>query len=354
MALDPSKDYARYPTLAPLPAGTPSPHGYICCPLCSGTAFRLRRMDRVPVCMGCEYVLEAEDILPQLPEDPEQTQTEDFSFTPNAAPPFKLQIVRGPDHTVVLRPDGTVKAVGNNKYGQCNVQDWKSITAVATNRYYTVGLCKNGAVRVATTPSSFLFRNKLSSWKNITDIATGDNFVVARCADGTVKSIGIRLPVWSGITAIAAAGFHVAALCEDGSVRAIGSASHGMCKVQDWTRIKAIALGSEHTVGLCEDGTVKAVGFNKKSKQETTPRCEVGKWTRITAIAAGNAHTVGLHEDGWVFAVGSNANGQCDVSEWSQVVAICAGETFTAGLRADGTILCTDPTVRKLLEEIHT
>lgn len=104
---------------------------------------------------------------------------------------------------------------------------------------------------------------------------------------------------------------------------------------------------------LRPDGAAKAVGFNKKSKQEPTPRCEVAKWTRIAAIAAGSAHTVGLHEDGWVFAVGSNTNGQCDVSEWSQVVAICAGETFTAGLRSDGAVLCTDPAVRKLLEEIR-
>lgn len=365
MSIDPSVDYASYPTLAPLPDGTPSASAFVFCPVCGGIGFRLRRIDRAPVCMACEYILEPE-YTPQEagktyqnPEntvhqdEPRNSQTTVPSYIPvtSTAHTAKFQIVRGPDHTVILRPDGTVKAVGSNKNGQCNVHDWKSITAVATNQFYTIGLCKDGTVKAAG--GNFLFRNKLNDWKNVTSIAAGDNFVVARCADGTVKSAGIRLPVWSGISAVAAGGSHVAALCDDGSVRAVGSPAYA-CKVQDWSRIKAIALGGLHTVALCDDGTVKAIGYNKKSKREPTPRCTVDKWTRIAAIAAGENHTVALHEGGWVFAVGDNSSGQCDVSEWNNVVAICAGETFTAALCADGTILCTDPAVHKLLDEIYT
>ena len=40
-------------------------------------------------------------------------------------------IVAGGDHTLYLQPDGTVKAVGDNEYGQCNVAEWADIVAVA-------------------------------------------------------------------------------------------------------------------------------------------------------------------------------------------------------------------------------
>ena len=362
MIQDPSTDYVNYPTLAPVPVGTLSRNAFVSCPICGGTGFRLRRIDMTPVCMDCKYALDPLEMAPEAPvQEPEAlpvqlqddlSQEEAPFVVPGAVSVPRFQILRGPDHTVILRPDGTVKAVGNNKNGQCNVQDWKNIVSIATNQFYTVGVCENGTVQLAG--GSWMLRNKLSSWKNVTTIVSGHNFFVGLCADGTMKSNGIRLPVWSGITAISAGDTHFAALCEDGSVRAVGSNAGGMCKVQDWSRITAIALGSQHTVGLCEDGTVKAVGFNKKSKQEPIPRCNVEKWTRIIAVAAGNSHTVGLHEGGWVFAVGSNANGQCDVSDWTNVVAICAGENFTAGLRSDGTVLCTDPTIRKLLAESYS
>lgn len=364
MAFDPSIDYENYPTLAPLPDGTASPFPYIFCPSCGGTAFHLRGIDLMPVCIVCKYVpkVEAaridalnEAILPPIPETVIPSAETDWD-TPvreagtalSAAPGF--QIARGTDHTVILCPDRTVKAIGNNKNGQCNVQNWKDITAIATNQYFTVGLDVSRTVKVAG--GNFQVRRKLSDWKDITSIAAGDNFVIALCSDGTVKSYNIRFPVQLGITAIAACGNLAAALYEDGSVRAVGS-PFSVCKATDWSRIKAIALGGQHMVGLCEDGTVKAVGYNKKSKHEPIPRCAVDKWSRILSIAAGRNHTVALHEDGFVFAAGDNANGQCNVSEWSNVIAICADDTFTAGLCSDGSVLCTDPLVEKLLKGIY-
>ena len=36
-------------------------------------------------------------------------------------------ISAGDDHTVGLKADGTVVAVGSNSYGQCYASDWKNI-----------------------------------------------------------------------------------------------------------------------------------------------------------------------------------------------------------------------------------
>ena len=38
-----------------------------------------------------------------------------------------VAIVAGCAHTIGLKSDGTVVAVGGNEYGQCNVGDWHDI-----------------------------------------------------------------------------------------------------------------------------------------------------------------------------------------------------------------------------------
>ncbi len=40
-------------------------------------------------------------------------------------------IAAGYRHTIGLKSDGTVVAVGDNKYGQCDVSGWHDIVAVA-------------------------------------------------------------------------------------------------------------------------------------------------------------------------------------------------------------------------------
>ena len=49
-------------------------------------------------------------------------------------------------HTVGLKLDGAVVAVGKNKIGQCDVSDWYDIVAVAAGRSHTIGLKSDGTV----------------------------------------------------------------------------------------------------------------------------------------------------------------------------------------------------------------
>ena len=49
-------------------------------------------------------------------------------------------------HTVGLKADGTVVAVGDNKDGQCNVNDWLDIVAICAGDGHTVGLKADGTV----------------------------------------------------------------------------------------------------------------------------------------------------------------------------------------------------------------
>ena len=57
-----------------------------------------------------------------------------------------IMISAGNYHTVYLKADGTVVAVGNNRDGQCNVYGWKDIIAISAGLYHTVGLKSDGTV----------------------------------------------------------------------------------------------------------------------------------------------------------------------------------------------------------------
>jgi alpha-tubulin suppressor-like RCC1 family protein len=193
----------------------------------------------------------------------------DFEYTP--------MVAAGWYHTVGLKSDGTVVAVGYNDYGQCNLVGWTDIVQVAAGVAHTVGLKSDGTV-----------------------VAVGDN------GYGQCNVAGC----WTGIVQIAAGWMHTVGLKSDGTVVAVGWNGDGECDVAGWAGIGQIAAGEAHTVGLKSDGTVVAVGWNNEGQ------CNVVGWTDIVQIAAGNEHTVGLKFDGTVVATGDNSYGQCNVAGW--------------------------------------
>ncbi len=202
-------------------------------------------------------------------------------------------------HTVGLKSDGTVVAVGDNLYGQCNVSGWTDIVALSAGYYHTVGLRSDGTV-----------------------VAVGWN------AYGECNVSG-----WTDIVAISAGGVHTVGLRSDGTVVASGWNDNGQCNVSGWTDIVALSAGGFHTAGLRRDDTVVAVGWNAYGE------CNVSGWTDIVALSAAGSHTVGLRRDGTVVAVGDNWYGQCDVSGWTSVglgarSGAIGGTGSAVGLRA--------------------
>ena len=243
-------------------------------------------------------------------------------------------------HTVGLKEDGTVVAVGYSGFGELSVS-WTNIKAIAAGVYHTVGLKEDGTV-VAVGNNTYHEMNFTTEWKNIKAIAAGTYHTVGLKEDGMVVAVGTNTyhqmdftTEWKNIKAIAAGVYHTVGLKEDGTVVAVGYPNyHEMDFTTEWTNIKAIAAGTYHTVGLKEDGTVVAVGTN------TYHQMDVSSWTNIKAIAAGKYHTVGLKEDGTVVVAGAPAYdyGQLDVSSWTNIKAIAAGTYHTVGLKEDGTV----------------
>jgi len=214
------------------------------------------------------------------------TSTGDDGTTP--------MISAGYTHTVALKSNGTVVAVGDNADGQCNVASWNDIIAVSARTYHTVGLKKDGTV-----------------------VATGRN------ADGQCN-----VSSWNDIIAVSAGEIHTVGLKKNGTVMAVGNNYYGTCNVSSWNDIIAVSGGTGHTVGLKKDGTVVATGMNFEGQ------CNVSSWNDIIAVSAGHTYTLGLKKDGAVIAVGGGAP---DVSSWNDIIAVSAGAFHIVGLKKDGT-----------------
>lgn len=246
-------------------------------------------------------------------------------------------------HTVALKSDGTVVAVGfcsdaDYREGErCDVFEWKDIISVAAGSINTIGLQSDGTV-VAAGKNRY-GENDVSGWKNIVALETGDHYTVGLQSDGRVVACGLNddggcdVSDWNNIIDVSTRSRHTVGLKIDGTVVAVGMNDYGQCDVSDWDDIIMVEAGSFHTVGLKSDGTVVSTGLNNDGG------CNVSDWSDIIAIAAGNYHTVGLKSDGTVVAVGSNASGQCNVSEWKDIVAVSADSAHTVGLKADGTVV---------------
>ena len=151
-------------------------------------------------------------------------------------------VATGACHTVGLKRDGTVVAVGSNKFGQCDVSSWTDIVAVAAGYYHTFGLKRDGTV-----------------------VAVGNNDV-SQC---DVSS-------WTDIVAVAAGHKHTVGLKRDGTVVAVGNNDDGQCDVSSWTDIVAVAAGDDCTVGLKRDGTVVAVGNNWYGQRNVSGWTDIG------------------------------------------------------------------------------
>ena len=251
-------------------------------------------------------------------------------------------------HTVGLKSDGTVVAVGNNASGRCDVADWRDIVAVSTGSYHTVGLKSDGTV-VATEyigyGGTYAGQCDVADWTDIVAVSAGWGHTVGLKSDGTVVATEYTgyskyngqcdVADWTDIVAVSAGSLHTVGLKSDGTVVAVGDNDDGQCEVADWTDIVAVSAGNYHTVGLKSDGTVVAVGYNDYGQ------CDVAGWTDIVAVSAGGDHTVGLKSDGTVVAVGDNDDGQCEVADWTDIVAVSAGDWHTVGLKSDGTVVAT-------------
>ena len=254
-------------------------------------------------------------------------------------------IAAGRRHTVGLRADGTVVAVGADTAGECRTSTWRDVVAVDagsvhvarnTGKSHTLGLGADGTVRACGWNNHG--QCEVQSWQDVVAVAAGWRFSVGLRSDGTAiateRMAHAGLHNWREVREITCGDWHVVARRSDGTACAAGSDTWGQCDVRDWTGLTGLAAGYLHTLGLTRNGRVHATGH-----PAFWTGCE--RWTDIVAVAAGGYHSVGLTAAGTVVTAGSSELGQCAVSKWQDIVAVAAGGAHTVGLRADGSVVAT-------------
>jgi alpha-tubulin suppressor-like RCC1 family protein len=296
-----------------------------------------------------------------------------------------VAVAAGEEHSLAVMNDGTVRAWGNNEFGQLGdgipgVAQGESDQPVAVS-----GLCCASAVAAGGKHSlALLSGGEVRAWGSNESGQLGDKVSPERNPTSSVPVVvdESRAPI-RNVTAIAAGEEHSLALLSTGEVRAWGNGESGQLgdenlqnkkeavpvrKLKDAATSVAtsVAAGEEDSVALLSDGTVMAWGANNVGQLGngtfTGPdTCTYGPCSRtaepvpglsgVVKIAAGGNHSLALLSNGTVMAWGENGSGQLGngtttnsavplpVQGLSGVIAIAAGQEYSLALLANGTVM---------------
>jgi alpha-tubulin suppressor-like RCC1 family protein len=256
-----------------------------------------------------------------------------YGYVPNNVYAADMQVSAGGYHTIGLKTDGTVVAVGDNYPAGSDITSWTDIKQISAGGSHAVGLKTDGTVVVVG--DNYSGQCDVTSWTDIKQVSAGGSHTIGVKTDGTVVAVGDNsfgqcdVSSWTDIKQISG----TVGLKTDGTVVAVGPNYDGECEVSSWTDIKQVSAGAGCTIGLKTDGTVVTVGSNSYGQ------CDVSSWTGIKQVSSQAHHTIGLKTDGTVVAVGPNYSGQCDVSSWTDIKQVSAGMGYTIGLKTDGTVV---------------
>ncbi len=252
-------------------------------------------------------------------------------------------ISMGTDHTLVLKPDGTVAGWGTNYNGSITIPGGLSgVVAVAAGLNRSLALKADGTV--VGWGSVVAGENVPAGLSSVVAISTGGNHNLALKSNGTVVAWGYNpngqcdVPAGlSNVVAVAAMRNDSVALKSDGSVVTWG----GLSVPAGLNGVVALASGPAHVIALKSNGTVVAWGNNFYG-QTTVPAGLTG----VVAVSAGNIHSAALKADGTVVTWGYGCVFAPDLptvnlvpAGLNNVVAIAAGSEQTTAVKADGSVV---------------
>jgi len=214
------------------------------------------------------------------------------------------QVAMSRDHIAVLRSDGTVAAVGNNEWGQCDVSGWSDIVKIWAAEGVTLGLTRDGELLNSA--------GTMGGWKDIVDVdaapanVSNMTIVLGLKSDGTAVSMGVNS-------------------------RGVVPLTKDVCNVTDWTDVVQV-LVCDGVFGLKSDGTVLERGFGGVGAVDNS----VSNWTGIRQLVKASSDVFGITQEGTVEA--EMASYGCE--DWENVVRIIPGEEGCVyGLTGDGRLL---------------
>jgi hypothetical protein len=273
------------------------------------------------------------------------------------------QISAGCEFALAVRENGTVKAWGDNSSGELGNDD------VPNDSYVPITVPGLDNVKAVSGGSN----HALALKRNGTVRAWGDNgFGELGNGDAPNDSpVPVKVDGLTDVKAIAAGQDVSYALKENGTVRAWGSNSDGQLgnddmpnnsdvpvKVKGLDNIKAIATHCEgyHALAVKRSGKVWTWGYNSAGElgdgtiDTSDVPVRVVQLSNVTAVSGGYEHSMALKENGTVWAWGDNTNGQLGdgtdvlkpvpvrVEQLNGVKEIAGGEYHSLALKRDGTM----------------
>jgi alpha-tubulin suppressor-like RCC1 family protein len=263
-----------------------------------------------------------------------------------------VAVAGGEYHSLFVKADGTLWAMGYNIFGQLGngifmyntnlpVLVTSNVVAVAAGVYHSLFMTADGTL-----------------W------AMGNNGS-GQLGNGTTVNTNLPVSVASNVVAVAAGQSHSLFVKADGTLWAMGYNGDGELgngttvstnlPVSVASNVVVVAAGQWHSLFVKADGTLWAMGQNFYGQlgngTTNNSKLPVSVASNVVAVAAGADHSLFVKADGTLWAMGYNGDGELGngttvstnrpVSVASNVVAVAAGEWHSLFVKADGTLWAT-------------
>ena len=228
---------------------------------------------------------------------------------------------------VGLQADGTVKAIGNNEFGQCDTSSWRDVVEVAAGFGHTLGLKADGTVYGAGDNCDG--QCYVQGWTDIVMIAAGASQSLGLKRDGTVVYTGwhtmdaSQLDSWRDIVWVGA-DWSFCGVDKNGNV--FGTFEFDVSGFHDAVQVYEDA---NITYVLNAAGDVQILSEFADNYENIIDRSE--RYSNVCELGRGLSYFTALRRDGTV---------ECDAAapyyaDWTDIVEIEAG----FGVKPDGSIV---------------
>ena len=268
-----------------------------------------------------------------------------------AQPTTVVSVNAGGSHSMYVKSDNTLWAMGSNDYGQLGdgtttsrstpAQVTTGVASVAAGSYHTMYVKTDGTL-----------------W------AVGNNGS-SQLGDGTATNRSTAAQVATGVASVAAGGNHTMYVKTDGTLWAMGYNNAGQLgdgtstnrstPIQVASGVVSVSAGQDHTIWMKVDGTLWATGRNNNGQfgDGTTAdqRSAVQVASGVASVSAGWSHTMYVKTDGSLWGMGNNDYGQLGdgtrtqrirpVQVASGVLSVESGMFHTMFVKTDGTLWAT-------------